>query len=242
MVNSTEITLSDKRPCVVRRLGIFELDTIKPPDTRPFVYTEKLGGNEITRPFDVAAWDKPPAMPTPEQMAAAPGTVPYYHYFEWQLYWAATYKAKQNKEDVKRYCKDVANYILDTCISLEDKERIVTADDFRLVWSAALVPQLNLEDLAMSLEYTFRANFDGEAVLTKILDNAGDEDSGGGYNAIRTWEIQAINNSGFTESEWAELPLDERARRVVALKLDDWLAYLTAEKQRKSKKQGVNIG
>jgi hypothetical protein len=84
MVNSTEITLSDNRPCVVRRLGIFELDTIQPPDTRPFVYTEKLGGNEITRPFDVSAWDKPPAMPpTPEQMAAQPGTVPYYFYFEW---------------------------------------------------------------------------------------------------------------------------------------------------------------
>ena len=227
---------------MVRRLGIFELDAIQPPNTRPFVYTEKIGGNEITRPFDVSAWAEPPKPPTPEQMAAVPGTVPYYYYFEWSLYWAATYRAKENREDVKRYCKDVANYILSTCISPEDKERIVTADDFRLVWSAALVPQLALEDLALSLEYTFRANFDGEAVLTKILDNAGDEDSGGGYNAIRTWEIQAINNSGFKESEWAELPLDERARRVVALKLDDWLAYLTAEKQRKQKKQGVNIG
>jgi len=227
---------------MVRRLGIFELDAIQPPNTRPFVYTEKIGGNEITRPFDVSAWAEPPKPPTPEQMAAVPGTVPYYYYFEWSLYWAATYKAKENREDVKRYCLDVKNYILSTCISPEDKERIVTADDFRLVWSAALVPQLALEDLALSLEYTFRANFDGEAVLTKILDNAGDEDSGGGYNAIRTWEIQAINNSGFKESEWAELPLDERARRVVALKLDDWLAYLTAEKQRKSKKQGVNIG
>jgi hypothetical protein len=241
-MNLIEITLSDGEKCQVRKLGIFELDAIRPPDTRPFVYTEKLGGNEITRPFDVSAWDKPPNPPTPEQMAAQPGTVPYYFYFEWQLYWAATYKAKENKEDVKRYCKDVANYILSTCISPEDKGRVVTAEDFRLVWAAALVPQLSLEDLAQSLEYTFRANFDGEAVLTKILDNAGNEDSGGGYNAIRTWEIQAINNSGFTESEWAELPLDERARRVVALKLDDWLAYLTAEKQRKNKKQGVNIG
>ncbi len=226
---------------MVRRLGIFELDAIRPPDTRPFVYSEKIGGNEITRPFDVAAWEKPPAMPTPEQMAAQPGTVPYYFYFEWSLYWAATYKAIENKADVKRYCKDVADYIMTTCISSDDKARIVTGEDFRLVWSAALVPQLSLEDLAMSLEYTFRANFDGEAVLTKILDNAGDEDSGGGYNAIRTWEIQAINNSGFTESDWAELPLDERARRVVAMKVDNWLEYLTAEKARKEKK-GIAIG
>ncbi|MCA9326777.1 hypothetical protein KC976_04240, partial [Candidatus Saccharibacteria bacterium] len=113
----------------------------------------------------------------------------------------------------------------------------VTPEDFRQLWGAALVPQLSLDDLAMSLEYTFRANFDGESVLTKILkDASGDESDGGGYNAIRTWEIQAINQSSFTESEWAELPLDERARRVVAMKLDDWLAYLTAEKQRKEKK------
>jgi hypothetical protein len=205
------------------------------------VYTETIGGNEIERPFPVESWDNPPIPPTPEQMAAEPGTVPYYYYYEWSLYWAATYKAKANKEDVKRYCKDVAAYIMNSCISPDDKSRVVTADDFGLVWSAALVPQLSLEDLAMSLEYTFRANFDGEAVLTKILDNAGDEDSGGGYNAIRTWEIQAINNSGFTEQDWAELPLDERARRVVAMKVDNWLEYLTAEKQRKEKK-GIAIG
>ena len=241
MSNTTEITLSDDRPCVVRRLGIFELDAIQPPDTRPFLYTEKLGQNEITRPFDVEAWSEPPTPPTPEQMAAEPGTVPYYYYFEWSLYWAATYKAKQNKEDVKRYCEDVATYILETCISADDRKRIVTDGDYRLVWSAALVPQLSLEDLSLSLEYTFRANFDGEAVLTKILNGDSEETDGGGYNAIRTWEIQAINNSGFTESDWAELPLDERARRVVALKIDDWLGYLTMEKQRKEKK-GLSVG
>ena len=126
---------------------------------------------------------------------------------------------------------------MDTCIAPDDKARVVTPEDFRQLWGAALVPQLSLDDLAMSLEYTFRANFDGESVLIKILkDASGDESDGGGYNAIRTWEIQAINQSSFTESEWAELPLDERARRVVAMKLDDWLAYLTAEKQRKEKK------
>ena len=237
MTLNTDITLSDERPCTVRRLGIFELDAIKPPDTRPFLYTEVVGGNEITRPFDITVWDAPPTPPTPEQMAAEPGTVPYYFYYEWSLYWAAVYKEESNKRDVKRYCQDVAAYIMDTCIAPDDKARIVTPEDFRQLWGAALVPQLSLDDLAMSLEYTFRANFDGESVLTKILkDASGDESDGGGYNAIRTWEIQAINQSSFTESEWAELPLDERARRVVAMKLDDWLAYLTAEKQRKEKK------
>ena len=117
---------------MVRRLGIFELDAIRPPDTRPFVYSEKIGGNEITRPFDVAAWEKPPAMPTPEQMAAQPGTVPYYFYFEWSLYWAATYKAIENKADVKRYCKDVADYIMTTCISSDDKARILSLSARRL--------------------------------------------------------------------------------------------------------------
>lgn len=237
---NTEVTLSDERPCVVRRLGIFELDAIKPPNTRPFLYTETVGGNEITRPFDIAVWDSPPTPPTPEQMAAAPGTVPYYFYYEWQLYWAAVYKEQENKRDVKRYCQEVANYIMTTCIASDDKSRIVTPEDFRQLWAAALVPQLSLDDLAMSLEYTFRANFDGESVLKRILDGATDDESGGGYNAIRTWEIQAINQSSFTEAEWAELPLDERARRVVAMKLDEWLAFLTAEKQRKEKK-GVMV-
>jgi hypothetical protein len=173
-------------------------------------------------------------------MAAAPGTVPYYYYYEWSLYWAAVYKDRANKEDAKRYCREVADYIMQTCISADDKERIVTPDDYRQLWQCALVPQLTLEDLAMSLEYTFRANFDGEAVLTKILTGGDEDDSGGGYNAIRAWEIQAISKSSFKEDDWAELPLDERARRVCAMKIDDWLTYLTSEKMRKEKK-GIRV-
>ena len=235
MVN-TEVTLSDERPCIVRRLKIFELDKIPPPDTRPFLYSEKIGGKKITRPFDVTAWDEPPRTPTATERAAEPGTVPYFYYYEWQLYYAALYKLEENKQDIERYCKDVAAYIMETCITADDRQRIVSPEDYQAVYYAALVPQLTYEDLEQSLEYTFRANFDGEAVLMKILKEAGEEMDGGNYNALRRWEIQALTQSGFTEDDWADLPLDERARRVCDVKIDDWLAYLTAEKQKKEKK------
>lgn len=49
--------------------------------------------------------------------------------------------------------------------------------------------------------------------------------------AIRLWEAQAMREWRLRESEWAMLPVAERARYVCAVKLPDWLGALDLHKQ-----------
>lgn len=230
-----DVTLSDDELCSVRRLGIFELDCIDPPSVRPFTYTVFIGENEITKEYDVSAWEEPPDDPTPEQKAAPEGSVEWFYYFEWALYWGAVYREKEIREDTARYLNEVQQYILNNCIEPEDKDRIITPEDYLKIYHAALAPQLSMDDLQQALYRSFRATFDGENVLKKLLADQEEGIDGARYNSVRSWEIQALNQSGMTEDAWSLLSLEERARRVVAFKLDDWMSYLSIEKQRKEK-------
>jgi len=230
------ITLSDGKECTVKVLGIFELDNIDPPRSRPFIYTIEIGGNKIERAYDVDAWDTPPEITSISPDTYKEGTVDYWSRFEYEMYWAAVYHEEENQRDIERYSYDVRDYILNNCISEIDKSRLITAVDYTAVYYAALVPQISFDDLSDALNKTFRASFNGTDVISKLFE--GDEETGDGasYNAMRTWEIQAINASSLKETEWAELPLQERARRICAMKIDEWMAVLTSKKKEAEKK------
>lgn len=49
--------------------------------------------------------------------------------------------------------------------------------------------------------------------------------------AVRLWELQAMKEWGLQESDWAKLPVMERARYVCAVKLPQWLESLDIHKQ-----------
>jgi len=49
--------------------------------------------------------------------------------------------------------------------------------------------------------------------------------------AIRLWELETINAVGWTETAWCRLPLAERARKVCAHKVGDWLSALETERE-----------
>jgi hypothetical protein len=48
---------------------------------------------------------------------------------------------------------------------------------------------------------------------------------------LRQWELEAINQLGWTEMQWCSLAKDERLRKLCALKLRDWMTALETEKQ-----------
>lgn len=242
MSELTEILLSDGRPCQVRRLRIFELDSIKPPMTRPFLYKVRIGENLIERPYDISAWDTPPEPTDLSAERTKEGSIAWWSWFEYEMYYAAVYQEQRNKEDLERYCIEVRDYIMASCIDIDDHKRIVTTADYTAVYYAALVPQISYEDLEQALENTFRASFDGKAVLAKIFEDAESDEisDGAAYNAIRTWEVQAINASGLTEDDWTLLDIKERARRIVAMKIDEWMSLLSSKK-REAEKKGVMV-
>lgn len=59
--------------------------------------------------------------------------------------------------------------------------------------------------------------------------------SGGSYLAIKKWEIDVMIAMGMTEGEYSRLPLEERARKVVAHKLSDWMQILQDNEWRKKR-------
>lgn len=46
---------------------------------------------------------------------------------------------------------------------------------------------------------------------------------------VRQWELETINAIGWTEAAWGRLSLAERARKVCAHKLRDWMGALESE-------------
>lgn len=49
--------------------------------------------------------------------------------------------------------------------------------------------------------------------------------------AIRLWELETINELGWTETAWCRLSLAERARKVCAFKIGGWLSALETERE-----------
>ena len=49
--------------------------------------------------------------------------------------------------------------------------------------------------------------------------------------AVRLWELETINELGWTETAWCRLTLAERARKVCAHKVGDWLSSLETERE-----------
>lgn len=218
---------SDNQPISVRRLGLFELDKVKPPDTRRYTVKITLGGREYEQEYDLSAFDDSdrPRKPDTPLEEAIENTQPWYDWQEYLRYQAGLLFHHNQLADAWRYLREIRAYILENCIQPEDRARILTAEDWEVVAKAAQVPQLTMVELERTIAYTFQATFEGVSVLKAILSLEDDPDRPDTrLSPLRAWELQAIGQ--FTEAEWAELPLDERARRVVRTKLDDWLAAL----------------
>lgn len=58
----------------------------------------------------------------------------------------------------------------------------------------------------------------------------------GAYAAIRVWENETMIAMKMTESEYASLPYQERARKVCAYKLSNWMRVLEEDKHAKEMK------
>lgn len=235
----SSVTLSDGLPCIVLRLGVFALDdVVEPADTSPFTYVIRVGENEVTQYLPLDEWEKDadrfltPSVKEPEDYQSRE----WYDWFENNLFWAARYHREQQREDIARERRDTASYILSHCISEDDRKRVITPADYRLVYHAATVPQIELGDLAAALHRSLRATFDGKQVLQLLLDEQDtDSTKGARINGLRAWEIEAINVSGLTEAQWGELSLQERARRIVGTQYKAWLEGLTWQKEREDK-------
>lgn len=227
------VVLSDGKECNVRTLGLFELDTIPLPDTSPFTYEmETLSGDKYQVEFDISLFTEPPEKPEIAEHEIEEKSAAWYKLRTWQFYRAAIFRNREIVLSLEEYVDNVCAYILENSIDKADLHRIVTLDDWDKVYRAALIPQMTMELIEQTLRTVFQAKYDGEEIMEALGRSQGGK---GSYAAIRMWEIQLMLHLSLLEKDYATLSLDERARKLCAMKLDDWIGYLEGERLRKER-------
>ena len=231
---TTTITLSDGGPCEVKRLGIFDMDNVGPALVGPFVYTIKmLDGQEVDVEYDLRKITRPPQHPGVPENEIDEGTPTWHALLDYQTYTMAVAHERKRLNSAVDVIMEQSRYVVDSAMRDEDIERVLTREDYLAVLAAALVPELTPEVIADSFKNHFNAYFEGREILDAFESVA---PGSGGYAAIKVWEINTMTQHGYTEEEWANLSLSERARKVAASKLPDLLEALERDKQMKELK------
>ena len=109
-------------------------------------------------------------------------------------------------------------------------------NDWEQVYKVAMVPQITEKMITDILRDTFQAKFQ-EREIFEALDRA--KGGSGSYNAIRLWENEWANEMGYSDVELAIVPVEERARRVVAKFLRSWMDFLEMDKWSKERESGA---
>jgi hypothetical protein len=132
------VTLSDGKPCDVTVLPLFALIGIGPKDPGDFKLTihTKL---EETYTVLYNMPDEAPVVSDPNDT---------WQVIERTRYEAAIAHNVQRIALAEERDVNIALHVLDTCITQEDRKRIITDDDYTLVYEACLTREVTREDIA----------------------------------------------------------------------------------------------
>ena len=225
----TTITLSDNLPCEVKRLPLYILRNIGPKDPGEFSHKIKtLLGETFNQPYDLKSrLEKPPIQPPPDSDDTWAMT-------EWERFQAAIWHNQNRFELAEQRAENEAAFILDTCLSPEDRARVVTVEDYDAVYHAAMCPEVSREDIAQVLRDFYQADFDGLDILDQVFNAS--KGGSGGYIPTRKWEAQLQRELRLSLEEYSRIPVSERARMIAEMRLDDWLGSLEMDKMRRERK------
>jgi hypothetical protein len=237
-----EVILSDGDPCQVRGLGLFELEQVGPEIPGPYTYDILTVTGVIYRvEYDLKKnLERPPQKPVDEPPDNLnPASPEWAAWNEWDHFQAAIAHERARFDVIEEYLTNVAAYITEHCLETADQARLVEPEDYRAVYAAALVPRLTLDDIEKALK-SYRATYKGDSVLQAIFAMKG-TNSGSRADVIQLWEAELMNSLGIADPEaeaaYAQLPVFQRARKLVAHKLPDWFDALGMEAAaRKGKK------
>jgi hypothetical protein len=230
-----EVELSDGAPCPVRMLGLFELDAVGPDIPGPYrysilTYTGQVYEAEYEMP------DTPPEKPDADE--PEPNSLEWRQLQDHETYLCAVAHEETRARAIEEWLNNCAAYILEHCIDADDRARLVEPEDYQAVYAAATVPRLKLDDIETTLRQTFRAEFGGQEVLAALFAL---EPGGGKVNAVALWESQLLNALGLVSAEeearYGQLPIADRARKVAAFKLSDWLGSLEMDRVHREAKR-----
>lgn len=188
-----------------------------------------MGGDDYTMTYDIeTVLEKPPAKPSTPLEEAVAGEPEYYDWQEWLRFQEALAHQSKIFEAYADYCDRVATYVRENC--LPDGVTIEIASDWEAVYSAALCPQVTIEDIKGAMSNNFAARWAGKEIFD-ALENV--EGGMGEYISTRVWETNLMIKLGETETVYSERGIKERARMLAALKIPEFFGILETDRSLK---------
>lgn len=226
----TEVELSDGQKTQVRRLGLFEIDDILKDIPGPYTYTvHLLGGDDYEMAYDIeAAMEKPPEKPDISIDDAVAGEPEYYVWQNWLRHQEALAHQAKVYEAYADYCERVAVYVRNNCLS--EGVVIDNADDWALIYHAALCPQVTIGDIKTAMSSTFGASWAGKELFDAMANVEGGL---GEYISTKVWETNLMIKLGETEANYTERTIKERARMIAAFKIPEFFGILESDRSLK---------
>lgn len=77
----------------------------------------------------------------------------------------------------------------------------------------------------------FRASYQGEPILDALRNNI--EGGQGQYLAVTAWELELMLKLQLSEAEYSRIPVGERARKIAAMKINEWIEILESDRHHK---------
>lgn len=199
----------------------------------PYTYTVHLfGGDDYEMVYDIeAALADPPQKPGVPLDEALAGLPEYYQWQEWLRFQEGRAHQAKMYEAYAGYCERVAGYVRENCLPVEVE--IETVDDWELIYSAALCPQVSQADIRAAMTHNFGAKWGGK----ELFEALGAVEGGmGEYISTRVWETNLMVKLGETEVTYTERGVKERARMIAALKIPQFFGILDGDKAIKEMK------
>lgn len=187
--------LSDGQPVEVRRLKFLELeDQVPYLDPGPYIHTYVIDDYPQPVAYTLDDYEEIPRRPDRPFSEATEGDGLYERWLQFRLYRAVLTHERNRIDTRETYHVDCAHYIMRTCLSPEDRERIVTPDDYIVLYHLALCPEITEEDIMAILASTFQGYLEGAAVM----DLAQEARRSGWFLYSDTTLGAAINTAAFT--------------------------------------------
>jgi hypothetical protein len=171
------------------------------------------------------AIQSPPEKPSIPLEEAVAGEPEYYLWQNWLRHEEALAHQVKVYEAYAAYCERVAAYIRSNC--LEADVVIDNADDWGLIYNAALCPQVTMEDVQNAMTHTFGAKWAGKELFNALGSVEG---SLGEYISTKVWETDLMIRLGETEAAYTERGIKERARMIAALKIPQFFTILESDR------------
>lgn len=213
----------------VRRLRLYELDENVPrPDIEPYTIVIDALNGRFRQLFDMAVPREKPSVPLEDTKEQTPAWYKWRTYYRYQEGLVYTHEQNQLTE---KYLRDVSMYVFRTCVSDDQKDLVLSADDFLLVHAAALAPEVSVDTLKYVTAQIFIATYQSQPLFDAYLSLV--QTGGGSHQISRVWEMDLLRDLGEDLETYGKRTIFERAVLIMAKKIPSMIQALDMEDEQK---------